>query len=112
VRPGTSSAGNYRSPGYGTNYGTNFAGGAGRYGGGSSGNSPGMANLIMSCGSGSGFTRSIPVGHVFGPPGYRSGSIYTRYGSGSFYQQAKIVRKTLIPTVLLLLLKFLSLKMM
>ncbi len=37
MRPGTSSAGNYRSPGYGTNYGTNFAGGAGRYGGGSSG---------------------------------------------------------------------------
>ncbi len=37
VRPGTSSAGNYRSPGYGTNYGTNFAGGAGRFGGGTSG---------------------------------------------------------------------------
>ena len=35
--------------------------------------------------------------HVFGPP-------------GSFYQQAKIVRKTLIPTVLLLLFDFLSLK--
>ena len=36
--------------------------------------------------------------HVFGPPG--SGSICQRYGSGSgsgsFYQQAKIVRKTLI----------------
>jgi hypothetical protein len=38
--------------------------------------------------------------HVFGPPG--SGSTSQRYGSGSgsFYQQAKIVRKTLIPTVL------------
>ncbi len=38
---------------------------------------------------------------VFGPPG--SGSIRQRYGSGfgsgSFYHQAKIVRKTLIPTV-------------
>ncbi len=38
--------------------------------------------------------------HVFGPPG--SGSISQRYGSGSgsFYHQAKIVRKTLIPTFL------------
>jgi hypothetical protein len=27
------------------------------------------------------------------------GSISTRYGSGSFYHQAKIVRKTLISTV-------------
>ncbi len=32
------------------------------------------------------------------------------YGSGSFYHQAKKVRKTLIPTVLWLLLDFLSLK--
>jgi hypothetical protein len=31
------------------------------------------------------------------------------YGSGSFYHQAKVVRKTLIPTVLLLLYDFLSL---
>ncbi len=31
-------------------------------------------------------------------------------GSGSFYHKAKIVRKTLIPTVLLLLFDFLSLK--
>jgi hypothetical protein len=38
-----------------------------------------------------------PDPHVFGP----SGSISQRYGSGSgsFYQLAKIVRKTLIPTV-------------
>ncbi len=38
--------------------------------------------------------------YVFGPPG--SGSISQRYGSGSgsFYHQAKIVRKALIPTVL------------
>jgi hypothetical protein len=32
------------------------------------------------------------------------------YGSGSFYHQAKIVRKTLIPTGLWLLFEFLSLK--
>ncbi len=38
--------------------------------------------------------------YVFGPPGSESGSISQRYGSGSFYHQAKIVRKTLIPTVL------------
>jgi hypothetical protein len=38
--------------------------------------------------------------YVFGPPG--SGSISQWYGSGSrsFYHHAKIVRKTLIPTVL------------
>jgi hypothetical protein len=42
----------------------------------------------------------------------RSGSISQRYGSGSgsFYHQAKIVSKTLIPTVLRLLFDFLSLK--
>jgi hypothetical protein len=40
--------------------------------------------------------------HVFGPPGSVTESISQRYGSGSgsFYQQAKIVRKTLILTVL------------
>ncbi len=36
--------------------------------------------------------------HVFGPPG--SGSTSQRYGSGSFYHNAKIVRKTLIATIL------------
>ncbi len=36
--------------------------------------------------------------YIFVPPG--SGSISHRNGSGSFYRQAKIVRKTLIPTVL------------
>ena len=43
--------------------------------------------------------------YVFGPPGSGSGPINQRYGSGSgsFYHQAKIVRKTLIPTVLWLL---------
>jgi hypothetical protein len=51
-----------------------------------------------------------PDPHVFGPPG--SGSTSQRYGSGSrsFCHQAKIVRKTLIPTVLYLLLDFLSSK--
>ncbi len=38
-----------------------------------------------------------PDPYLFGPPGSRS--IRQRYGSGSLYQ-AKIVRKTLIPTVL------------
>ncbi len=40
-----------------------------------------------------------PDPHAFGPP-----------GSGSFCHQAKIVRKTLNPTVLCLFLDFLSLK--
>jgi hypothetical protein len=48
--------------------------------------------------------------YVFRPPGSGSGSISQRYGSGSFYHQAKLVRKTLIPTVLGLLFNFLSLK--
>ncbi len=39
-----------------------------------------------------------------------SGSISQRYGSRSFYHQVKILRKTLIPTVLRLLYDFLSLK--
>ncbi len=41
-----------------------------------------------------------PDPHVFGPPG--SGSIIQRYGSGSgsFSNYAKIVRKTLITTIL------------
>ncbi len=46
-----------------------------------------------------------PDSLVFGPPGSESGSIGQRYGFGSgsgsgSSQQAKIVRKTLIPTVL------------
>ncbi len=48
--------------------------------------------------------------YVFGPPGSVSGSISQRHGSGFFYRQAKIVRKTMIPTVLLILFDFLSLK--
>jgi hypothetical protein len=36
--------------------------------------------------------------YVFGPPG--SGSVSQMYGSGSFCDEAKIVRKTLSPTVL------------
>ena len=51
-----------------------------------------------------------PDPHVFGPPGSGSWSISQRYGSGSFYHQAKILRKTLISTVLWLLYDFLSLK--
>ncbi len=56
--------------------------------------------------------------HVFGPPG--SGSTSQRYGSGSgsgsgsrsFYHHAKIVRKTLIPTILWLFLTFYLWKML
>jgi hypothetical protein len=44
-------------------------------------------------------------------PGSGSGSVRQRYGSGSFFtKQKKIVRKTLISTVLLLLFDFFSLK--
>jgi hypothetical protein len=39
-----------------------------------------------------------PDPRVFGSPG--SGSTSQRYGSGSFYHHAKIVRKTLIPPIL------------
>ncbi len=48
--------------------------------------------------------------HVFGPPG--SGSTSQRYGYGSFYHRAKIVRKTLIPTILWLFLTFYLWKML
>jgi hypothetical protein len=52
--------------------------------------------------------------YFFGPPGSGFGSISQRYGFGSglgpFYHQAKIVRKTLITTVLRLLFVFLSMK--
>ncbi len=55
-----------------------------------------------------------PDPYVFEPPGSRSGSISLRYGSGSgfgsFYHQAKIIRKTLIPSALWLLFDFLYLK--
>ncbi len=52
-----------------------------------------------------------PDPYVFGPPGSGFGTtISQKYGSGSFYRQAKIVRKTLIPTVLCLLYDFLSQK--
>ncbi len=53
--------------------------------------------------------NSVADPYVFGPPGSGSGSSSQRYGSGSFYYQAKIVRKTLI---LLFCDFFLSLKMM
>ncbi len=41
-----------------------------------------------------------PDPHVVGPPGSGCGSTSQRYGSGSFFYHAKIVRKTLIPTIL------------
>ncbi len=72
----------------------------------SQGNSRDVLKTWNQC-SGSGST-------FFGPPG--SGTTSRRYGSwsgsgsGSFYHQAKIVRKTRILTVLWLLLDFLSLK--
>ena len=57
-----------------------------------------------------------PDPHVFGPPGSGSESTSQRYGSGSGScsgsgsgtraHHAKIVRKTLIPTILLLFLTF------
>jgi hypothetical protein len=50
--------------------------------------------------------------YVFGPPGSASGSISHKYGSvsGFIHHQAKIVRKSLIYDVLLLLYDFLSLE--
>jgi hypothetical protein len=38
--------------------------------------------------------------YVFGSPGSGSGFISQKYGSGFFYHQSKIGRKTLLPTVL------------
>jgi hypothetical protein len=65
---------------------------------------------FQGCGPGSAWIRIISVAdqdsedpHVFGPLGLGS-------GFGSFYHQAKIVRKTLIPNVLWLIYDFLSLK--
>jgi hypothetical protein len=51
-----------------------------------------------------------PYPYVFGPPGSGSTSQRHVFGSGSFFHKAQMVRKTLIPTVLRLLLDFLSLK--
>jgi hypothetical protein len=63
-----------------------------------------------------------PDPRVFGPPGSGSGSTSQRYGSGSgscsgsgsgsFYHHAKIVRQTLIPTILWLFSNFYLWKMM
>ncbi len=61
-----------------------------------------------------------PDQHIFGPPGSGSGSTNQRYGSGSvsgfgsgsFYHHAKIIRKTLNPTILWLFLTFNLWKMM
>ncbi len=46
--------------------------------------------------------------YVFGPPGSGSSSQRHSSCSGSFFHQAKKIRKTLIPTVVLLLFGFLS----
>jgi hypothetical protein len=54
---------------------------------------------ILCCFVGSGFFVSLG-----------SGSVSTRYGSRSFYHQAKIVRKTMILSVMWLLYDFLSLE--
>jgi hypothetical protein len=59
-----------------------------------------------------------PDPRVFGPPWSGSGSTSQRYGSGScsgsgsFYHHAKLVRKTLIPTILRLFLNFYLWKLM
>ncbi len=50
------------------------------------------------------------INMFLGPLDQHPKSVSQRYRSGSFYHQAKIVRKTLIPTVLWLLYDFLSLK--
>ncbi len=65
-------------------------------------------SCVQCCGSGS--TGST----CFWPPGSRSGSISQRYEIRirSFYHHAKIVRKTLIPTVLWLFWTFYLWKMM
>ncbi len=68
-------------------------------------NKPGRYNhsfegLFNFCRNIIGRVLRIRIPHAFGPPGSVSGFISQRYvsGSGSFYHQAKIVRKTLIPT--------------
>ncbi len=58
----------------------------------------GRISADQCCGSGS---------VCFGPPGSASRSVSHKYGSGSFHHPAKIVRKTLISTVLWLLYDFL-----
>ncbi len=73
-------------------------------------------NTHQSCASGAMMCRldiSVPDTRVFWPPGSVSGSTSHRYGSGSgsesFYyhaNNAKIIRKTLIPTILWLFLTF------
>ncbi len=60
-------------------------------------------------------SSSVPDPHpdpyIFGPPGSASGSVSHKYGSGSgsFHHQTKIVRKTLISTILWHFHDFLSL---
>jgi hypothetical protein len=56
------------------------------------------------------FSVADPDPHVFGPPGSGSGSTCQRYGSGSFYRHAKIVKKNLDSYYFVTLFEFLSLK--
>jgi hypothetical protein len=60
--------------------------------------------VLLLCGSVADPDQSDP--YVFEPPGSGSGSASQRYGSGSLYHQAKIVRKTFIPTVCYFFLTF------
>ncbi len=63
---------------------------------------PKIATFSILCAIGSVPDPDPPDPHVFGSPGA---------GSGSFYHHAKIVRKTLIPTILWLFLTFYLWKM-
>jgi len=60
----------YKSPGYGTNYGTSFAGGAGRYEG------PGLSKKRLGLGVGAGFLGGAAVGVA---AGVATASVYHRY---------------------------------
>jgi hypothetical protein len=62
---------------------------------------PGYTSLIRNTGLADQDPNPVPSDpYVFGPPGSGFISYSQRYGSGSFYHQAKIVRKSLIPTAL------------
>ncbi len=50
-----------------------------------------LGTLYTADQAGDRYSSSVADPYVFGPPGSESGSITQRYGSGSFYHQAKIV---------------------